>query len=50
MSNLLYPTLPGLTWPVGRSPVYSTGVQSSTSGREVRLSTLQIQTQIRGIA
>lgn len=38
MSNLIYPSLPGLTWPVGRTPVYSTGVQSSVSGREVRLS------------
>lgn len=38
MSNLIYPTLPGLTWPVVRTPVYSTAVQSSTSGREVRLS------------
>jgi uncharacterized protein (TIGR02217 family) len=38
MSNLIYPTLPGLTWPLMRTPVYSTGVQTSTSGREVRVS------------
>jgi uncharacterized protein (TIGR02217 family) len=38
MSNLLYPSLPGLSWPIGRTPLYSTSIQTSTSGLEVRLS------------
>ncbi|WP_310613732.1 DUF2460 domain-containing protein [Limnohabitans sp.] len=38
MSNLLYPSLPGLSWPIGRTALYSTHVQTSTSGQEVRLS------------
>ena len=38
MSNAVFPTLPGLKWPVVKSPIFNTRVQSSVSGKEVRLS------------
>jgi len=33
-----YPTLPGLSWPLTRTPVWKTGVQPTQSGRELRAS------------
>jgi uncharacterized protein (TIGR02217 family) len=36
MSAAVFPSLPGLTWDVGMSPQFSTRVQQSVSGREVR--------------
>ena len=33
MSNLVYPTLPGLEWNVGRAPIFSTTARPSVSGR-----------------
>ena len=36
MSNSVFPTLPGITWPKPRLPTFRTGVTESTSGREVR--------------
>lgn len=38
MSNALYPTLPGLTWGMTKTPVWSTQVQKAVSGRELRAS------------
>lgn len=38
MSDAVYPVLPGLSWPVKRTPVWNTRVQTSASGREWRLS------------
>jgi len=38
MSDAVYPALPGLTWPVKRTPVWATRVQTSASGREWRQS------------
>ncbi len=37
MSNLVYPTLPGLTWSVTKSPMWKTRVQTSVRGRELRI-------------
>ncbi len=37
MSNLVYPTLPGLTWSVTKSPIWKTRVQTSVRGRELRI-------------
>lgn len=36
MSNDVFPALPGLKWGVTRTPVWSTKVQTSASGRELR--------------
>ncbi|MEY8688322.1 MAG: DUF2460 domain-containing protein [Leptothrix sp. (in: b-proteobacteria)] len=36
MSNAVYPTLPGLTWPVTRTPAWNTTVKRAPSGREWR--------------
>lgn len=36
MSNIQFPTLPGLTWDYTLAPMFSTEVQQATSGREVR--------------
>jgi uncharacterized protein (TIGR02217 family) len=36
MSNALFPALPGVTWDIKRRPTFSTLIQKSTSGREVR--------------
>lgn len=36
MSNAVFPTLPGLAWNVTRTPVWSTVVKTSASGREFR--------------
>ena len=37
MSTQVFPSLPGLTFPVTRTPLWSTQVQESTSGKELRL-------------
>jgi Conserved hypothetical protein 2217 (DUF2460) len=37
MSNLVYPVLPGLTWPVKKTPTFSTLVQRAPSGYETRI-------------
>lgn len=36
MSNAIFPALPGLKWGTTRTPVWSTKVQTSASGRELR--------------
>ena len=36
MSQLVYPTLPGLQFPIGKTPVLRTQVIQAVSGREVR--------------
>jgi uncharacterized protein (TIGR02217 family) len=36
MSNAVFPTLPGLSWSVTKSPQWSTRVQKAVSGREFR--------------
>jgi uncharacterized protein (TIGR02217 family) len=36
MSNALYPTLPGLTWGITKTPIWSTQVQKAVNGRELR--------------
>lgn len=38
MSQALFPTLPGVTWPVNRKPMFNTTVQRALSGRELRIS------------
>jgi len=37
MSNLVYPTLPGLAWPVERTSNWGTRMQRAVSGRTLRL-------------
>lgn len=37
MSNAVYPVLPGLTFPIVKRKIFSTIVQKSISGREVRV-------------
>jgi uncharacterized protein (TIGR02217 family) len=41
MSNLLFPKIRGLGWSVTRNPTFSTEVQSSIAGREVRVQNFQ---------
>ena len=36
MSNLVFPTLPGLTWNIVRSPQWATRIQKAVSGKEFR--------------
>lgn len=38
MSNAIFPTLPGLSWPVIKTPEWTTGIQKTASGRELRAS------------
>ena len=38
MSNAVYPSLPGLSWPVLKSPQWTTRAQTSVSGKEIRTS------------
>lgn len=38
MSNAVYPTLPGLTWPIKRTPLWNTTTRSTPSGRTWRRS------------
>ncbi len=37
MSNAVFPSLPGLTWSVTKTPTWSTKVQRAVSGREQRV-------------
>src|SRR5438270_13193363 len=41
MSNLLFPKIRGLAWNVNRVPTFSTEVQGSLAGREVRVQNFQ---------
>jgi uncharacterized protein (TIGR02217 family) len=36
MSNEIYPSLPGLKWDQKKTPIFSTRIQKSVSGRELR--------------
>ena len=36
MSNLLFPKVRGLGWTITKNPTFSTEIQSSLAGREVR--------------
>jgi uncharacterized protein (TIGR02217 family) len=36
MSTVVFPSLPGLSWPFTRTPVWKTGIQTTQSGRELR--------------
>lgn len=37
MSSAVFPSLPGLTWDIGRSAIWDTIVQQTTSGKETRM-------------
>lgn len=37
MSNAIFPTFVGLSWPVKRTPIFNTKVQKAVSGRETRI-------------
>lgn len=37
MSNAVFPTLPGLAWSIVKTPTWSTRIQQSVSGKEIRL-------------
>ena len=41
MSNLLFPKIRGLGWTVTKNPTFSTEIQSSLAGREVRVQNFQ---------
>lgn len=41
MSNVLFPKIRGLSWSIAKSPTFSTDVQESLAGREVRLQNFQ---------
>jgi uncharacterized protein (TIGR02217 family) len=41
MSNLLFPKIRGLGWSITKNPTFSTEIQSSLAGREVRLQNYQ---------
>jgi len=41
MSNFLFPKIRGLGWSVTKNPTFSTEIQSSLAGREVRLQNFQ---------
>ncbi len=36
MSNAIFPTLPGLTWSIVKTPTWKTGMQQSVNGQELR--------------
>lgn len=36
MSNAIYPSLPGILWPIAKSPIWKTNIQESMSGKEIR--------------
>jgi uncharacterized protein (TIGR02217 family) len=38
MSQTVYPALPGLAWPMGKTPVWKTTIKPTASGREFRTS------------
>jgi uncharacterized protein (TIGR02217 family) len=41
MSNLLFPKIRGLAWDIVKNPTFSTEIQSSLAGREVRMQNFQ---------
>jgi uncharacterized protein (TIGR02217 family) len=41
MSNLLFPRIRGLGWSITKNPTFSTEIQSSLAGREVRVQNFQ---------
>ena len=41
MSNILFPKIRGLAWNIVRTPTFSTEIQESLAGREVRLQNFQ---------
>lgn len=41
MSNAIFPTLPGLAWPVMKQPGFSTSIKQSVSGKEYRAAFMQ---------
>jgi len=41
MSNLLFPKIRGLAWSVTKTPTFSTEIQESLAGREVRIQNFQ---------
>jgi uncharacterized protein (TIGR02217 family) len=41
MSNLLFPKIRGLGWSITKNPTFSTEIQSSLAGREVRVQNFQ---------
>lgn len=41
MSNLLFPKIRGLGWAITKNPTFSTEIQSSLAGREVRVQNFQ---------
>ncbi|MGC2695030.1 MAG: DUF2460 domain-containing protein, partial [Candidatus Angelobacter sp.] len=41
MSNLLFPKIRGLAWNITKTPTFSTEIQESVAGREVRLQNFQ---------
>lgn len=41
MSNVLFPKIRGLAWSVTKTPTFSTEIQESVAGREVRLQNFQ---------
>lgn len=41
MSNLLFPKIRGLAWSIVKTPTFSTEIQESLAGREVRLQNFQ---------
>jgi uncharacterized protein (TIGR02217 family) len=41
MSNLLFPKVRGLGWTITKNPTFSTEIQSSLAGREVRIQNFQ---------
>lgn len=41
MSNVVYPVLPGLGWPVGKRDAFNTKIQRAASGKEYRAAYMQ---------
>lgn len=41
MSNLLFPKIRGLAWSIAKTPTFSTEIQESLTGREVRVQNFQ---------
>ncbi|MGH9568318.1 MAG: DUF2460 domain-containing protein [Candidatus Angelobacter sp.] len=41
MSNILFPKIRGLAWSIVKTPTFSTGIQESLAGREVRMQNFQ---------
>jgi hypothetical protein len=41
MSNILFPKIKGLAWNIVKTPTFSTEIQESLAGREVRIQNFQ---------